>query len=59
MALFKQVFQVVVHTNLWLGGARKEDSDVQKIRDVNLKEANGFVDEMEVRAWGEKNFNHF
>lgn len=59
MALFKQVFQVVVYTNLWLRGARKEASNVQKIKDVNLKEANEFVDEMEVRARGEKNFNPF
>jgi hypothetical protein len=59
MALFKQIFQAVVYTNLWLRGARKEVSDVQKIRDVNLKEANGFVDDMEIRVGGEKEFNPF
>jgi hypothetical protein len=59
MALFKQVFQAVVYTNLWLKGARKEASNVQKIRNVNVKEANGFVDEMEISAGGEKKFNPF
>ncbi len=43
-------YQALGLINLWPSGARKEASTAHEIRDVNMKEAYGFVDKIETKA---------